>query len=94
MNQKGVTLVELLVTLLVASFIVAGVYRMVINSANAYAVQDAAAAAQDAARAGMEILVSDLRMAGYDRQNQAGGSVVTPNTPVSGGANGPPVPSD
>ncbi len=82
-NQKGITLIELLISLVIASVILAGVYRVFISEAQVYSTQDALAEAQNAARIGMEILVADLRMAGFDRQNSAGGSTVTPN-PVVG----------
>lgn len=50
-----------------------------------YSVQENVADAQNAARAGMEIMISDLRLAGYDKEG--GGSNVTVATPVSGTAN-------
>ncbi len=86
-NQKGITLIELLISLLISAVILAGVYRVLISEAQVYSTQDVLAEAQNAARIGMEILVADLRMAGFDRPNSVGGSVVTPTTPVSGGSN-------
>lgn len=83
-SQKGITLVELLVALLMASFIAGGVYRVFVNQAYVFSVQEGVAEAQNASRAGMEIMFSDLRMAGYDKQG--GGSNVKVNTAVSGTA--------
>jgi len=84
MNQKGITLIELLISLVIASIIIAGVYRVVISEAHVYTIQDAAAGIQNDARAGMEIMLADLRMAGYDKEG--GGSAVVVPLPVSGGA--------
>ena len=84
-RQKGLTLVELLVSLLIASIIIAGVYRVFIHQAKVYVIQESAAEAQNSARAGMEIMVADLRMAGYDKDG--GGSNVAVTSPVSGSSN-------
>ena len=85
-RQKGLTLVELLVALLIASVIIAGTYKVFIHQAEVYAIQESAAKAQNSTRAGMEIMVADLRMAGYDKEG--GGSTVPPVTsPVSGSPN-------
>jgi prepilin-type N-terminal cleavage/methylation domain-containing protein len=81
-NQKGITLIEMLISLVIASFIIGGTYQVVINQAKNYEVQDRVAEAQDSVRAGMEIMVADLRMAGYDKEG--GGSNVTVTRPVSG----------
>jgi len=83
-NERGITLIELMISLLLSSIIMVASYQVVVNSAKAYSIQDSVAEAQNASRAGMEILVSDLRMAGYDKQNETGGSTVTPSA-VSGG---------
>ena len=84
MNQKGITLIEILISLVVASIILAGAYRVLISESQVYTVQDAVAGIQNDARAAMEIMVSDLRMAGYDKEG--GGSTVVVSQPVSGGA--------
>jgi len=79
MNNKGTSLIELLITLVIASFIMAGVYQVFIHEAKSYESQEQIGESQNAVRSGMETLVSDLRMAGYDRE---GGVVVT--NPISG----------
>jgi prepilin-type N-terminal cleavage/methylation domain-containing protein len=84
-NQKGITLIEMLVSLVIASIIIAGVYRVFINQAESYTLQDQVAEAQNSVRAGMEIMAADLRMAGYDKEG--GGSNVTVTSPVSGSSN-------
>ena len=84
-NQKGITLIEMLVSLVIASIIIAGAYRVFISQAESYAIQDRVAEAQNSVRAGMEIMAVDLRMAGYDKEG--GGSSVTVTNPVSGSSN-------
>lgn len=76
MNQKGITLIELLVSFCISAFVIAGAYQIIINQAKIYEVQEAIADAQNAVRLGMEIMVNDLRTAGYDKEG--GGS----NVPV------------
>jgi len=84
-NQKGITLIEMLVSLVIASVIIAGAYQVFISQAKNYDIQDQVAEAQNSVRAGMEIMAADLRMAGYDREG--GGSSVTVTSPVSGSSN-------
>ena len=89
-NERGITLIEILISLLVASILMAGIYRLVIKEAHVATVQHALANTQNEARAGMEFLVTDLRMAGYDRQaadSLVGIGTANPITPVAGGSN-------
>jgi type II secretion system protein J len=81
-GQRGMTLIEMLVSLVISSVIIGGAYQVVMNQAKGYEIQDKAAEAQNAVRAAMEIMVADLRMAGYDKE---GG--VTVANPVSGSSN-------
>ena len=69
LNKKGVSLIELLVALAICGTVVAGAYRFFITQTRAYAVQDQATEAQQNVRLAMEILLRDLRMAGYDDDN-------------------------
>jgi prepilin-type N-terminal cleavage/methylation domain-containing protein len=66
LNKKGVSLIELLVALVICGIVVAGAYRFFIVQTRAYAVQDQVIEAQQTVRLAMEILLRDLRMAGYD----------------------------
>jgi len=84
-NQKGITLIEMLVSLVIASIVIAGVYHVFINQVKSYEIQDQVAEKQNSVRAGMEIMAADLRMAGYDKEG--GGSNVTVTSPVSGSSN-------
>jgi prepilin-type N-terminal cleavage/methylation domain-containing protein len=66
LNKNGVSLVELLVALVICGMVVAGAYRFFVTQTNAYSVQDQVIEAQQNVRLAMEILLRDLRMAGYD----------------------------
>lgn len=68
-NEKGVTLVELLVALVIAAITLAGVYRVFISQTKTYAVQDQVVEVQQSVRSAMEIILRDLRMAGFDDDN-------------------------
>jgi prepilin-type N-terminal cleavage/methylation domain-containing protein len=77
-NDKGVTLIELLVGLVITGMVVAGFYRIFIAQSKAYAVQDQVAEVQQNVRNGMEILVRDLIMAGCDDEN----NLITVDNPL------------
>jgi prepilin-type N-terminal cleavage/methylation domain-containing protein len=66
LNRNGVSLIELLVALVICGVVVAGAYRFFITQTRAYSVQDQVIEAQQNVRSAMEILLRDLRMAGYD----------------------------
>jgi len=68
-NERGVTLVELLVALVIAAITLAGVYRVFISQTRSYAVQDQVVEVQQSVRSAMDIILRDLRMAGFDDDN-------------------------
>lgn len=67
-NSRGITLIELLVALVIFGFVVGGIYRLFVAQTKAYTVQDQVADVQQNVRSAMEILLRDLRMAGYDEE--------------------------
>ncbi len=79
-KQKGVTLIELLVALVICSFVVSAIYRLFVIQTRAYTVQDEVIEVQQTVRSAMEILLRDLRMTGYDDDSLA--STVTIPTPA------------
>jgi len=85
-KEKGITLIELLVTLVICSIVVGGIYRVFIAQSKAYTVQDQVVEVQQTVRGAMEILLRDLRMAGFDDDNLASTvSIVNPIVyPVAG----------
>lgn len=65
-DEKGVTLIELLIALVISGIIVAAIYRMFVAQTRSYTVQDQVAEVQQNVRNAMERMVNDLRMAGFD----------------------------
>ncbi|MDH3452260.1 MAG: PilW family protein [Gammaproteobacteria bacterium] len=64
-RQRGVTLVELLVATTVGLFLIGGVAAIVVQTKKSYELQNDFARIQENGRFGMELIVRDLRMAGY-----------------------------
>jgi len=64
-KDAGVTLIELMIVLVIAAFLVAGVYSLFITQHRSYAVQDQVAGVQQDARAALNIMARDIRMAGF-----------------------------
>jgi prepilin-type N-terminal cleavage/methylation domain-containing protein len=64
-NKKGVSLIELLVALVISAIIIAGIYRVFIAQTRAYAVQDQVVEVQQNVRSAMDLMLRDIRMAGY-----------------------------
>jgi prepilin-type N-terminal cleavage/methylation domain-containing protein len=71
-NEKGVTLIELLVVMVIAGIIIGGIYRLFITQSKAYTIQDQVAEVQQGIRNATEILLRDLRMTGFDDDNNPG----------------------
>ncbi len=65
LNRKGFTLVELLVAMVLSFILIGGIYGAFTSQQKAYTVQDQVAEAQQNARMAMNILLRDIRMAGY-----------------------------
>ncbi len=64
--NKGFTLVEVLITLVISGILMTSVYAAFRAQQDSYLAQDQVAEMQQNLRAGLDILVHDLRMAGYD----------------------------
>lgn len=80
LDKKGVTLIELLVVLVISGIVIGGVYRVFISQTKAYSVQDGVAEIQQDVRGAMEIMVRDIRMAGF--QSRSFGSAAIADTPI------------
>jgi prepilin-type N-terminal cleavage/methylation domain-containing protein len=64
-NRKGFTLIELMVALVLSFILVGAVYRTFTVQQKSYTIQDQIAETQQNARMAMNILLRDIRMAGY-----------------------------
>lgn len=63
--QKGLTLVELMVALVLGMLLITGVISIFITSKQGYANQDATSQLQENARFSLEMMSREIRMAGY-----------------------------
>lgn len=75
--RKGITLIELLIAIVILGMTVVGIYRLFIVQSKAYNVQDQVVELQQGIRAVMEIMLRDLRMAGYDDDSPSSNIAVT-----------------
>jgi len=80
LDKRGVTLIELLIVLVISGIVIGGVYRVFISQTKAYNVQDQVAEIQQDVRGAMEIMVRDIRMAGF--QSRSFGSATIEDNPV------------
>jgi type IV pilus assembly protein PilW len=67
-NNHGLTLVEMLVVLVLSSAIVAASYRVMIGGQKVCMVQDQVADMQQNARAALDRMNREIRMAGYEKE--------------------------
>lgn len=63
--QRGLSLVELLVALVISLFLIAGVIQLFIGSKQTYRFHDALSRVQENGRFALEAMARDIRMAGY-----------------------------
>jgi prepilin-type N-terminal cleavage/methylation domain-containing protein len=79
-HKRGITLIELLVALAIFGTMIGAIYRVFIAQARAYTVQDQVVEVQQDIRGAMELMLRDLRMAGF--QTEAFNSPAITNAPV------------
>lgn len=77
-NNKGLTLIELLVAFVISTLIIGAIYRVFTAQNKAYVVQDQVTEVQQGIKGAMDILLRDLRMAGYDN-NSSNSLIGIPN---------------
>ncbi len=76
-NNQGFTLVELMITLAMSGIIVAAIYSAYIIQQKSYYTQGQVVEMQQNIRAGLEMMSSEIRMAGYDPGGKAGAAITT-----------------
>lgn len=64
-KQSGVTLVELMISVVLGLILMAGVIQMFVGSKNTFYTQQALSRVQETGRLAVEYLTRDIRMAGY-----------------------------
>ncbi|MGQ9509651.1 MAG: PilW family protein [Thermodesulfobacteriota bacterium] len=82
-NIKGLTIIEILLAFVLFSILIAGIYRFFIVQSRAYSVQDHVVETQQGIRSSMEILLRDLKMAGFDSDDLLSQIVI--GTPIQPG---------
>ncbi len=65
-GQKGFTLVDILVGLAMASILLAAVVSLFTSMGRSYTIQNVAADVQQVTRAGVEVMIQEIRMAGFN----------------------------
>ena len=78
-NQKGFTLIELMVAMAIASVLMAGIYTFYHNQLKTHITQQEMVDMQQDARAAMYMMTREIRMAGYDPQYISGATIRTAN---------------
>jgi len=77
LRSKGLTLIELLIAMAISGIIMAGIYSAFTTQQDSYFIQDQVAEMQQNIRAGLYIMTSDIRMAGFDPTSNANAGIVT-----------------
>jgi prepilin-type N-terminal cleavage/methylation domain-containing protein len=92
-SSNGTTLIELLVALVISTVLVAGLYRTFVSQQKTFAVQEQVVDVQQNARAAINRLMRDIRMAGFGNVSMVlpatfssgtYNSVLNPDTPAAG----------
>jgi prepilin-type N-terminal cleavage/methylation domain-containing protein len=65
LKNKGVTLIELMIALVMSSILIAALYRVFISQQQTYTVQEQVTDMQQNARIGINRMMSEIRMAGF-----------------------------
>lgn len=84
-REKGFTIIEILMALIIFAMVIAGMYRVFISQSRAYTIQDRVVETQQSIRSAMEVLLNDLRMTGFD--NDHPNSKITITTAIIPGTN-------
>lgn len=76
-NRKGFTLVDILVGLAMASVLMVAMVSLFTTLGRSYTTQNVAADVQQLTRAGMELMIQEIRMAGFDPGGAAAAAIVS-----------------
>lgn len=76
-NQKGITLIELMIATSVLGIAVSGMYSAYRSQLKTFMIQKQTAEMQQNIRAGLDIMVREIRMAGYDPLGTADAAILT-----------------
>lgn len=74
-HQKGLSLIELLIAMLLGLILMAGALQMMLSSQEIYKTTDTLSRIQENGRFALNFLAKDIRMAGYETSIEANGDV-------------------
>ena len=75
-SEQGFSLVEMLLAMAIGSIVMAAIVNMFVNQRKAYAIREQVTEMQQNARTGIDYLVRELTMAGYDPAGTSGAGIV------------------
>ena len=74
-NRKGFTLIELLVAMAISGIVAGAIFTAFQSQQKSYLIQDQVTEMQQNLRAAMDIMVREIRMAGYDPHGDSGAGI-------------------
>lgn len=86
-NNKGFTLIEILVSLAILGIVLAGIYSVYTMQHKSYIVQEQVAEMQQSERAALQMITRDIRLAGLGLACQQAGIILTEDANGSGALN-------
>jgi type IV pilus assembly protein PilW len=75
-KEKGFSLIELMIAMALSGIVIGAIYNLYIGQSRSYVIQDQVAEMQQNARVAMDMMVRDIRMAGFDPTREAGAGFV------------------
>ena len=87
-DERGVSLIELMIALGISAILVGGAYSMIYNSQQIQTINEQAVQAQQNGRTAMELIAQDLKDAGFNSQNLAPPGIGTAGAAGTCGING------
>ena len=75
-NHTGFTLIEMMIAMAIGTLLLAAVANTFINQRETYAIREQVSTMQQNAMGGMDFIVRELAMAGYDPTEGAGAGIV------------------
>lgn len=75
-TNQGFTIIELVIVILISSVVMIGIWNTFQFQQRSYALQRQVVAMEQNLRSGMEFMLSEIRMAGYDPNGSTGAGIV------------------
>ena len=70
-NTDGFTILEVLMAMVIVGVVIGAIYAVFVSSNRSYRTQDSVVEAQQSVRVGIDFMVRDIRMAGFDPLSSA-----------------------